>query len=66
MMGIEFRNGQGQRFDTGLSFLHTLGFTVVSAFVLPQLLSAAMMLMTERGQGLVDVFLNTTAINRPD
>lgn len=64
MLGIEFRDRFGQRFDAGLAFLHTMGFSVISAFVLPQLISGALMATTRRGQGLVDMFLGTTAINR--
>lgn len=64
LMGIELRSRAGQRLDSGLALLHTLGFIVTSAMFIPQLLSAGMMLTLPRGQGLTDVVLGTTAINR--
>lgn len=64
LMGIELRDRAGRRLDSGLAFLHTLGFTATSAFVLPQILSAGLMLTQPRGQGLHDLVLGTTAINR--
>lgn len=64
LMGIELRNRAGQRLDGGLALLHTLGFILTSATMLPQLLSAGMMLVLPRGQGLTDLVLGTTAINR--
>ena len=65
LMGIELRDRAGQRLDMGLALLHTVGFILTSATMLPQLLSAGMMLVLPRGQGLTDVVLGTTAINRP-
>lgn len=64
LMGIELRTRSGHRLDSGLAFLHTLGFLLTAATMLPQLLSAGMMLVLPRGQGLTDVVLGTTAINR--
>lgn len=64
LMGIELRSRTGQRLDSGLALVHTLGFIVTSAMFIPQLLSAGMMLTLPRGQGLTDVVLGTTAINR--
>ncbi|MEM9319099.1 MAG: RDD family protein [Pseudomonadota bacterium] len=65
LMAIEIRNAQGARLDSNEAALHTLGFLICSAFALPQLISAAMMAFGTRGQGLHDLFLGTTAINRP-
>jgi hypothetical protein len=45
--------------------LHTLGYTLTIATLLPQLLSIALMLTGARGQGLSDLVLGTVAINRP-
>ena len=64
LMGIELRTRAGHKLDSGLALVHTLGFIVTSAMMIPQLLSAGMMLTLPRGQGLTDVVLGTTAINR--
>ena len=65
LVSIEFRRFDGEHFDTITAFLHTLGYTVSAAMVLPQLVSIGFMLMTPRGQGLSDMILGTVAINRP-
>jgi uncharacterized RDD family membrane protein YckC len=64
LMSIEFRNAFGERLDGGQAFLHTLGFTITSSTVILQLISIAMMFVTERGQGLTDMVLGTVALNR--
>lgn len=64
LMSIEFRNAYGERFDGGLAFLHTLGYTITSSTVILQLISVGMMFITERGQGLTDMVLGTVALNR--
>lgn len=65
LMAIEFRTPQGQRFDLGYAFAHTVGYTLTIGTLLPQVVSMAMMVMTRRGQGLTDIVLGTVAINRP-
>lgn len=65
LMNIEFLDRQGQRFDAGTALLWTIGFSVSMAFVLPQLLSAVLMLISARGQGLTDHVLGSVAINSP-
>jgi len=65
MLGIEFRTVQGHRLDNATAFMHALGYTVSVTLFLPQLLSIAMMLSTERHTGLSDAILGTFAINRP-
>lgn len=65
MTAIELRQGNGARLDSTTAFAHTLGYSVTIAFVLPQLVSIALMLTTPRGQGLSDLVLGTAAINRP-
>ena len=65
LMAIEFRDRTGARFDLGTAFLHTLGYTLTVSTLLPQILSAVLMLTTARGQGLTDMVLGTVAINRP-
>lgn len=64
VMSIEFLDRYGQRFDAGTAFLHTLGYSLSMAFVLPQILSVALMMVTRRGQGLTDMVLGSVAINR--
>jgi uncharacterized RDD family membrane protein YckC len=65
LMAIEFRDRTGRKFDLGTAFLHTLGYTMTIATIMPQLLSIALMLTTARRQGLSDIVLGTVAINRP-
>lgn len=65
LMAIRFLNARGQPLSASEAFLHTLGYTVSFAMVLPQVASAALMLIGSRGQGLTDHVLGTVAINRP-
>ncbi|MEO0391392.1 MAG: RDD family protein [Pseudomonadota bacterium] len=62
--GIELRTAAGQRLDLSAAFLHTLGYTVSLTIAPLQLVSVAMMLLTDRGQGLSDMVLNTAMLNR--
>jgi uncharacterized RDD family membrane protein YckC len=64
-MGIELRRGDGTRFDLPMALAHTAIYTVCFGFVVLQLVSCAAMLGTRYGQGLPDLILGTTAINRP-
>ncbi|KMW57067.1 RDD family protein [Candidatus Rhodobacter oscarellae] len=63
-MAIELRTREGARLDRTLALLHTLGYTLSTSMVLVQLASMALMATTPRGQGLSDLILGTTAINR--
>ncbi|MEY4984831.1 MAG: hypothetical protein RIR62_3097 [Pseudomonadota bacterium] len=65
LMGIRFLTRDGERFDAATAFLHTLGYSVSVAFLLPQIISVGLMLVSPRGQGLTDHLLGTVAINRP-
>lgn len=65
LTGIEFRRADGTVFDRATAFLHTLGYVVSFSMVLPQILSAALMVFTARGQGLTDLVLGSVALNRP-
>lgn len=65
LAAIELRDARGERPDALIAFLHTLGFVVASALVVPQIVSVALMLLTPRGQGLSDLVLGTVVINRP-
>lgn len=64
MTAIEFRRADGQMFDAGTAFVHTLGYLISASMVLPQVLSVAMMMLSPRGQGLTDMVLGSVAINR--
>jgi uncharacterized RDD family membrane protein YckC len=61
---IEIRAPDGGRLDASQAFLHTLGYHVSLAIFPLQLLSIALMLMSERKQGLTDHVLGTAALNR--
>lgn len=64
LMSIEFRDGQGRRFDNGMALLHTLGYTVSLALPILQVISIGLMLTGPRKQGLTDNLFGTVAINR--
>lgn len=64
LMSIEFLDRTGKRFDAATAFVHTLGYSLSMAFVIPQLLSVALMMLSRRGQGLTDMVLGSVAINR--
>lgn len=64
LMSIEFRDSRGEHFDFSQAFMHTLGYTVSMSVFPLQLISIAMMFLTERGQGLTDMLLGTVALNR--
>lgn len=64
LMGIEFLDRTGLRFDAATAFAHTAGYSLSVAFVLPQIVSVGLMCLSRRGQGLSDMILGTVAINR--
>ncbi len=64
VLSVELRDRFGDRLDSGTAFLHTLGYTVSVAVFPLQLISIALMLISNRAQGLSDHFLGTAAINR--
>ena len=63
-MAIELRDAYGQRLDTGLAFLHTLGYALSISTAIVQVGSIVLMLTTERRQGLSDLVLGTVMLNR--
>jgi uncharacterized RDD family membrane protein YckC len=63
--GIEFRKGDGTRFDGGTTLLHTAVYALCYAFPFLQLLSCLTILFTRYRQGVPDLLLGTTAIVRP-
>ena len=64
LMNITFRDRYGEPFDSGTAFLHTAGYTISVMAFPAQLVSIALMLISERKQGLTDHILGTVAINR--
>ena len=64
LFSIRFLDRFGEPFDSGAAFMHTAGYTLSTAFFPLQLISIALMLFTERGQGLTDHILGTVAVNR--
>lgn len=65
MMGIELRDHQGLRLQSGTALVHTAGYTVSVTVAPLQLISMIMMFVTSRKQGLTDHLLGTAAINSP-
>ena len=63
--GIEFRRGDGTRFDFLTALLHTAIYTVCFSVIVLQLVSCLTILGTRYRQSIADIILGTTAINRP-
>ncbi|MGR3570851.1 RDD family protein [Brevirhabdus sp.] len=64
LAGIEFRTRMAERFDAGTALLHTIGYSVSMAMVIPQVLSVGLMMTGPRRQGLSDLILGSAAINK--
>ncbi|MFD0858197.1 RDD family protein [Roseovarius aquimarinus] len=64
LMAIELRRHDGSRLDPMTAALHSLGYAASMTFVLPQIASVVLMLITERRQGLSDIVLGTAMVNR--
>lgn len=65
LMGIEFRRGDGARFDGLTAFLHPLLYAAFVSLVVLQVVSIVLILSTRYRQSLPDLILRTTAINCP-
>ncbi len=65
LTGIELRNGRGDRLDRVQSIWHVALFLCLFVFFFVNIISMLMMAFSVRGQGLHDMALGTTAINRP-
>jgi uncharacterized RDD family membrane protein YckC len=65
ILSIEFRDASGHRLDGRTALLHTLAYTACIVFFPLQILSIALILLTERGQSLGDHLLRTVVLNRP-
>jgi uncharacterized RDD family membrane protein YckC len=63
--GIEFRRGDGTRFDPMTAFLHTTLYMICMSVVVLQAISCVTILGSRYRQSLGDMLLGTTAINRP-
>lgn len=65
IMAIELRTARGEKFDLGMSVLHTGLFFIWTTTVILQIISIALMLLTEKKQGLSDLILGSVTINSP-
>jgi uncharacterized RDD family membrane protein YckC len=65
VMGIELRRHDGTRFDLFTSVLHTAIYSIAFWTVVLQILSCVTILVSRYRQGIQDIILRTTAINRP-
>ncbi|MCP5086374.1 MAG: RDD family protein [Rhodobacteraceae bacterium] len=65
LTGIELRNRMGNRLDGNEALVHTVAYHLVFMVPFGVLISGLLMLINDHGRGLHDVFLGTTAINRP-
>ena len=63
--GIEFRRGDGSRFDFMTALLHTTLYAICISVVVLQAISCVAILGSRYRQSLGDMVLGTTAINRP-
>ncbi len=63
--GIEIRNNQGNKLNLEETIWHTGIYTIVAISFFVLIISMIMMLINDRGQGIHDYFVGTTAINRP-
>ena len=64
-VGVELRNGRGDKLDRTQAIWHVTLFLGLMVFFFINIISMVVMLVNERGQGLHDMVLGTTAINRP-
>lgn len=64
LAAIELRRRDDTPPSPLLAFLHSLAYSLAVAFVVPQVLNAAVMLLSRDGRGLFDYLLGTAMINR--
>lgn len=62
---LQLRRLDGQRADETLCLWHALIYAGSMVFVMPQVVSVVLMLLTPHRQGLPDWLLGTVIINRP-
>lgn len=63
LVALELRRADGAPFDGATALLHTAGYTVSVVTFPLQLISIALMIMSEKKQGLTDMILGTAALN---
>lgn len=66
LVALRLRHLDGRRPERDLCLWHAGLHAVSMVFVVPQIASVAMILMTPHRQGLNDWLLGTTMINKPD
>lgn len=64
LMSIELRNQDGEKLSGATAFWHTALYLFFRGMVIPQLISFAMMLWSDRGQSLHDALTGVVAVNR--
>jgi uncharacterized RDD family membrane protein YckC len=65
LMGIELRRGDGSRFDFMTALMHVGIYAVALSVLVLQAVSCIAICTTRYRQGVQDLVLGTTAINRP-
>lgn len=63
IVGMEFRNRRGDRFNSGDALVHTLGYTVALTFFITQVVNVILIATTAKGQALHDYIVGSVAIN---
>lgn len=64
VVAIELRRTNGERLDGTTALMHTGGYLFSTVTFPLQLISVGMMAFSARNQGLTDMILGTTALNR--
>lgn len=64
-MALQLRENDGLRLSGSTALLHVAGFYLSLAVFPLALISAALMVLRGKGQGLTDMILGTAMINRP-
>ena len=64
-LGIELRNSRGDRLTLSESVAHSTIYAIAFMTLIGAVVNVVMILVTDRGQGLHDMILGTTAINSP-
>ncbi len=65
IMNLQLRGPTGERLSAGEATIHTLTYLTCSAFLLPQVISAVLIVIGDKHQGLHDMLIGSAAINRP-
>lgn len=64
LMSLELRDHRGEKLSSSTAFWHSALYLFFRGMVIPQIISFAMMLWSERGQSLHDAFTGVVALNR--